>query len=261
MRCHEFEQQLQLNLDSRQGNMLTAAQAEHAAHCESCRRQAQDFQQLVSSLRPGSSWKAPPALAQQIVAEVLKGRFADMDELEESEADHAVAPSPPLYDVAPRRISGWMLGLLALSAVMLMGVGIAIVGQGKKEQNGPALVNSQPIQPKKAPALAEKQVVKSLPAPAGTPSAPNSQGTEPSTTYETASWEYSSAIASLPKDIPDAVSKLEEVEEYAPGFRPIRASFSTAIDTLKRTWPVGKETHMVPRPDTGFAPFSRPFSA
>lgn len=261
MRCHEFEQQLQLNLDSRQGNMLTAAQAEHAAHCEACRRQAQDFQQLVSSLRPATSWQVPPVLAQQIVAEVLKGRFADMDELEEAEANNAVAPSSPLYDVAPRRMSGWMLGLLALSAVMLMGVGIAIVGQGKKEQNAPALVNSQPILPKKSPTQAEKQVVKSLPANSGTPSAVNSQGTEPSSTSETTSWEYSTAIASLPKDIPDAVSKLEEVEEYAPGFRPIRASFSTAIDTLKRTWPVGKETHMMPRPDTGFAPLGRPISA
>ncbi|MGV3605445.1 MAG: anti-sigma factor family protein [Planctomycetaceae bacterium] len=258
MRCHEFEQQLQLNLDSRQGNMLTAAQAEHAAHCESCRRQALDFQQLVSALRPASSWKAPPALAQQIVAEVLKGRFADMDELEETEANHAVAPSPPLYDVAPRRMSGWMLGLLALSAVMLMGVGIAIVGQGKKEQSGPALVNSQPVPTTKTPAVNELQIVKSPPI---APSAVIPQETELGANTETTSWEYSTAIASLPKDIPDAVSKLEEVEEYAPGFRPIRASFSTAIDTLKRTWPVGKETHMVPRPDTGFAPFSRPFSA
>lgn len=258
MRCHEFEQQLQLNLDSRQGNMLTAAQAEHAAHCESCRRQALDFQQLVSALRPASSWKAPPALAQQIVAEVLKGRFADMDELEETEANHTVAPFPPLYDVAPRRMSGWMLGLLALSAVMLMGVGIAIVGQGKKEQSGPALVNSQPVPTTKTPAVNEQQIVKSPPI---APSAVIPQETELGSSTETASWEYSTAIASLPKDIPDAVSKLEEVEEYAPGFRPIRASFSTAIDTLKRTWPVGKETHMVPRPDTGFAPFSRPFSA
>jgi hypothetical protein len=43
--------------------------------------------------------------------------------------------------------------------------------------------------------------------------------------------------------LPDAVEQLESVEQYAPGIRPVRASFVVAIDTLYRTIPGSREPH------------------
>lgn len=255
MRCHEFEQQLQQTLDARLPVQLSTAQAAHATTCESCRQQAQGFQHLTALVRPARLTNLKPLLADRIVAEVISGRFADQDD---AESESITTIPERTYDVAPRRLSGWMVALLSLSAVVLLGVGLIAVTKRGEAPNVPA-VATRTLPQSPAPAVQPSAVAAASTPASATPTSP--AGPEGSPIAIAKSWDYPIAISAWPKDFPEAVSKLEEVEEYAPGFRPIKASFTTAIDTLMQTWPVGKDSHMMPRPDTGFSPGVQPVSA
>ena len=68
--------------------------------------------------------------------------------------------------------------------------------------------------------------------------------------------EYREVFVSFSEQLPQTVSHLEDVDALAPGIRPIRASFSTAIDTLRKTISVGSRDHRALRPDTSWIEFS-----
>lgn len=265
MRCHDLEQQLQETLDLRRPIELSASQAAHVETCDHCRIQVQDFQQLRDVLTPRPKHSVNANFAQQIVVAALQGQFADNDELE-------LVPGKPTpayrgYTPAGKQRSGWYIAILSLSAIVLVGATLSMIPRGQENAalhvanaGSPAVakVNVLP-----APTQAQENPAVVTTAPLVQPTDPDAAAlaTMPRVQTTNIGWEYQMAISNWSKELPEAVSKLEEVQEFTPGLRPIKASFSTAIDTLLRTFPGSRDNHMMPRPDTGYAPLSQPVSA
>jgi hypothetical protein len=55
--------------------------------------------------------------------------------------------------------------------------------------------------------------------------------------------DYRTTISLWAQQWPVAVDKIDAFEQYAPGIRPIRASFSAALDALRRTLPGSSEAN------------------
>lgn len=265
MRCHELEQQLQETLDLRRPLALNAAQAAHVETCDTCRIQVQDFQQLRELLAPRKKHSGNALIAQQIVVAALQGQFSDHDEVELAQGK--AAPAYQGYTPATKPRSSWYVALLSLSAVALVGATLSMIPRQAKDST---LLVANPGSPAvaqanvpTAPAPVEEKLVATKGAPLVQPADPDAaaMATAPQLQTTPIGWEYQMAISNWSKELPDAVSKLEEVQEFTPGLRPIKASFSTAIDTLLRTFPGSRDNHMMPRPDTGYAPLSQPVSA
>jgi hypothetical protein len=54
---------------------------------------------------------------------------------------------------------------------------------------------------------------------------------------------YGEAIAEVASNLPDAVERIEEVERYAPGIRPIRVSFTMILQAFWRAIPGNGASH------------------
>ena len=222
MKCREFEERMNLLLDERRPLDGDAPLADHASGCEPCRQLLAGQQAVLAGLRFGRAARLSPEFSRRVLAQAEQPMEAVV-----------------LADRGPsRRAWAVVCGLMGIAAAMLVAVSIAAfnsAGNGNAA-TGPGQTGKKPLIVK---ADQENRAV-AVSSPATTK---NQSGAERASQRGTLSLfgqppgAYRVAIADMASTLPDAVEKLDEVERYAPGIRPIRVSFSMLIDALWRTIP------------------------
>ena len=241
MQCREFEERMNDVLDRRLAPECDELLVRHAGQCAPCRRLL-DGQAVLFA---GVELLETPPLSARFTSAVL-----------------VQSGAVPVASVQPKTRSGkkWFIvgGLVTTAALALIAVAIGLSGNPE-----PVIANkSRPASP-----------AKDATAAVATPKAPlpvTEAGKVPETKKDGLAIvaplpapgkdypQYRQAINSLAAQLPDAVEKIDEVQQSTPGMRPIRVSFSMAIGTLQRTIPNRKrEQPPAVRPDSGFSPLIR----
>lgn len=204
MKCHEFEHRLNELLDARLVPERDLQLCAHARVCEACSQSLAGHAALLAGLRqPGPTLM--PDFSDRVVAASL--------------APGADAELPP---AAPQR-SWWLVAAaLATAASLLVVVGVGRTIRQNRLRNdlttqGPG--TSNPNRPDAKPK--SRGIATMVPGR----SAPRRYAA------------YGLQLNSFAATLPEAAQHLDEVERYAPGFRPLRMSFSMLLDALCRTIP------------------------
>jgi hypothetical protein len=210
MRCLDFERRLNAQLDERMRPQSDADLAAHAAGCERCRRLLLAQEKLFVGL---SRMTAPP-LGRDFARGVV--------------AKASLRPSATVVSRAPLVVAA----CLGSAAAVLLALWTAwhsrsdLGGIGKMAAAVPAITarhgNST---------LAIGQAQGNRPSVAGGDwliEAPRLPGRLRN---------YRGAIDELALALPEAAQRLDEMEQIAPGIRPLRAALSIVWDTLCRTLP------------------------
>lgn len=213
MQCREFEDRLNLLLDERRPPGGDPLLAEHAQSCETCGQLLAGHEALLMGVSHWKRHRAPrPAgdFSRRVVADVVAADLV---------AAEVVRPSRQAWLVAAC--------LVATAAAVLLAVSIAAwnsLGDGRVAESAPAVA--------KAPdgSLAAGEAARSRAGGAGARPAALSLFAAPPGGYR-------AAIADVASTLPDAVERLDQVERYAPGIRPIRISFTMLLEALWRTLP------------------------
>ena len=137
-------------------------------------------------------------------------------------------------DTPPRKW-WWAAVALATAATLLLAVGVARSIKRNRERNGD-LATQGPVTPKSQRPEAKPKsrgIATIVPGPkAPERIAPNSPAM-PGRPYAA----YGLQLENFAATLPEAAQRLDEVERYAPGFRPLRMSFAMLMDALWRTIP------------------------
>ena len=208
MQCREFEDRLNLLLDERRPPGGDPLLAEHAQSCEACGQLLAGHEALLMGL---SHWKqrrlSRPAgdFSRRVVAEVV--------------AAEAVHPSRQAWLVAASLVATAAAVLLAVSIAAWNSLGDASVADSPPvvpEAPDGSLAAHEAAAPTTRGARARPGALSLFAGPAG---------------------GYRAAIADVASTLPEAVERLDQVERYAPGIRPIRISFTMLLEALWRTLP------------------------
>jgi hypothetical protein len=203
MQCREFENRLNLLLDERRPPGADTLLAAHAEACEKCGQLLAGHETLLAGLAHGKR---------------LRSRGTSGDFSKRVVAQIAVAEP-----VRPSRRAWLVAGsLLAAAAAVLVAVSIA----AWNSVGGSNLAVKAPL----APQTAEGVLAAHQAAP------PNAPRLRPQSGVLSLGG-YRNAIADVASTLPDAVERLDQVERYAPGIRPIRISFTMLLEALWRTIP------------------------
>lgn len=242
MKCTDFEDRLNALLDDRLSPHDDATIVAHANSCADCREVLAAHESLFRGLAVLNHHTASPELGKQ----VLRDLYAPAA---------ALPPLPP----APRR--GW-LPMLATAAAILLAVGLSIwiVNRNRNPRfavqpapraghgNLAIIKPGNRTQPREAVAPAPlvapqpPKVVNVQPRPV--PSAEENEAYRQTMASLASQWSANGQWSANPQW--PHVETLN-VEQYAPGIRPIRESFEVALDALLRTIPSGKkETRPTP---------------
>jgi hypothetical protein len=228
MKCREFESRLNDVLDDRGQPRADGQLAAHAATCEPCRELLDGQAALFAGLAHRPLAAAPASgFARRVVADA--------------------APLVSLGESRFRRI-GWALAtvLSAAAAALLI---VSLVWQARQ--------NTAPR---------EGNNVVTVPQPKPGESAPRRGGSGSGLAMAQADWlieaprlpsrirgSYRGTIDNLAVALPETVQRLDEVEHYAPGIRPIRVSFGVLLDAFWRALPGGDSDEQPTR--TSYQPY------
>jgi hypothetical protein len=227
MHCHEFEERLQIVLDERRRPELDGKLARHAEQCVDCRGSLAAQQALFAGL--GDIPPLQPDFSTGVVRQVADA---------------------PLVTVKPPLGLGW-----AWSAVFAVGAAAACLLWFSPGWNPQEAVPSQTAIQRPARPKAETLAVARSSATAR--SADGIEGSNQTLTKRDDSGlspsadvpgpHYEAQVRQWVLHLPDAVDQIEDVdyqlvEEYAPGLRSLRASFSLALETLRRSLPGHRES-------------------
>jgi len=219
MRCLDFERRLNALLDERMRPQSDPHLAAHAASCERCRRLLAGQEKLLVGL---SRMTAPPLSRDFARRVVIQARLKP--------AVTAVSRGP--FVVA---------ACFASAAAVLLALWTAwnsrgdLAGIAKLAAEMPKMTASQGNG-----TLAITQAPGNRPPVAGADwliEAPRLAGRLRN---------YRGAIDELADVLPEAAQRLDEMEQIAPGIRPLRAALSIVWDTLCRTLPGARSD--APRP-------------
>lgn len=220
MRCREFERRLNALLDARKSPDNDPSLAAHAAECDDCRRLVRGQELLLAGLsqikapRPGRNFAA------RVTAKV----------------------APQRSSVVPYRAALLLVTSVASAAAVLMAISTFWYArqQGGQTAAWPAAAPGSMVMKRQAPrTLAIMQPGQPRPAIA--------RAQPPAITG--ADWlieaprlprrlrNYEEAIDELAVVLPEAALRLDEMEQIAPGIRPLRAALLIVWDTLCRTLP------------------------
>ncbi|WP_254507728.1 anti-sigma factor family protein [Anatilimnocola floriformis] len=237
MKCTDFEDRLNDILDERRSPHTDAALTSHAATCADCRELLADHESLFRGLAVLSHRTA--SSLQETLSPELGTRV-----LSEYNTPVIVPPLPP----APRR-SWFPLVATAAAVLIVVGIGVLIANRGGRQPiardpaprnkgngNGLAIANpNRATIPAESPKKAPPAIVvhpERLP-PRTPPTAEEAEALRQmasiATWSNTAQWPQVDTL------------NVGQVEQYAPGIRPIRESFEVALDALLRTIPSGKK--------------------
>ena len=220
MRCHEFAELLNRVLDDRRPAQNDDLLSAHAQDCHHCRQVLHHHEALFAGL----DLFEPPAMSSQFAERVL------------------AAASERALQVSPARIAPWQLArvaaLVGIAAAALLAVTLFVNSRGRdvmEQREQTAAAKDRAVQHRANGALLGAANAGRVKRSATSVVPPEPAGSEllSAARFE----EYREAIHLFAERLPGAVEQLDSVETYAPGIRPIRASFSVAIDTLRRTIP------------------------
>jgi hypothetical protein len=220
MHCREFESRLNDILDDRGQPRADRQLAAHAEACDPCRQLLEGQQALFTGLKH----RPLPATSTGFAARVV--------------AQAAPAPTVTRSGSSSRRI-GWALATVLTTAAAALLI-VSLVWQARRgnvPQPSDNLVNhapTAPSRPHRPPSgLAMSQADWLIEAPR-LPS--HFRGS------------YQGTIDNLAVALPETVQRLDEVEHYAPGIRPIRISFGVLLEALWRTFPGTHDDERPTRP-------------
>jgi hypothetical protein len=225
MHCRDFESRLNDILDDRGQPRADAQLAEHAAQCDPCRALLDGQQALFAGLahRP---LPAPAAgFARRIALQV--------------------APDVVVVRGASTRRVWWAVATVLSTAAAVLLV-VSLVWQARRgaaPQPGDAVVNAPSSAlptPHRAP-------------PGGLAVAHGDWLIEAPRFPSRIRGTYHGTIDNLAVTLPETVERLDEVEHYAPGIRPIRLSLGVLLNALWRTIP-GSHEDAQPSTRTSYRP-------
>jgi hypothetical protein len=228
MKCREFEDRLNDVLDDRGQPQSDPRLAAHADECDSCRQMLVGQELMLASLKRLPKPSVPADLAARVVAR---------------------ASSEKVVLGEGRQSRAWLaFGAVAASAAAALLV-VSLVWQARE---GFPVVN--------APADSEPQSgdVAPLPPPGFAVANPGgsrrgSRAPGQGSASASADWlieaprlpshlrEYRGAIDNLAITLPETVERLDEMEHYAPGIKPLRLSLGVLFDALWSTFPGSSE--------------------
>ncbi len=244
MKCTDFEERLNELLDDRLAPQDDATLVAHANSCGDCREVLAAHESLFRGLAVLNHHTVSPDLGKQVLRE-LNAPIA------------AIPPLPP----APRR--NWFPVLATAAAILLaVGVSVWIVNRNRNSRIAiqPAPRGDRGNLAIIKPGRIHKPQEASQPAPLVVPQEPKIVGVQPAPPSldpmpsAEESEAYKQAMVSLASQWSTNAQNPQwphvetlNVEQYAPGIRPIRESFEVALDALLRTIPSGKkETRPTP---------------
>jgi hypothetical protein len=250
MKCTEFEDRLNQLLDDRRAPQDDPALQAHAATCSDCQEMLAVQESLFRGMALLHGRTAAPELGKRVLRELN-------------------APAPTLAPLpSPPRRSWWTI--LASAAAVLLAVGFSVWLVTRTNQ-GPAVV--QPRQPRSQPeglaignrGVATPKVNQVQPAPPAPPLVVKQESLSPPQRVLTPEEReaYRQTMASLASQWSTGAQwpQLETIdietinmEQYAPGIRPIRESFGVALDALLKTIPSGKK-ETPPAPPQALQPY------
>ncbi len=232
MHCHEFEGRLHRLLDDRQSPEADTLLAAHAAKCRHCGQLLVGQRLLLAGLQRGVAANSSSELTEQVVA-AYRAELVDAQVL-----GGAAVPGG-----ASRRRRAWQVlaWIAATAAAVAIAVSIYLASQPRR----PDIVDSPPktrphsVQPFVAPGpgrgLAHSDA---RPRDAQPRSAQGRRGPALAGFPLLPPTGYGVTLADMAtSSIPQAVERIEEVERYAPGIRPIRISFSMLWNAIWRSIP------------------------
>ncbi|HUE72262.1 MAG TPA: hypothetical protein VMP01_15365 [Pirellulaceae bacterium] len=236
MQCHEFEERMHTLLDERRLPQSDARLLAHAEQCPDCRLNLRAWEVLSQNLDQASSHLPPGGFAQRVVSQ-----------LEVRPAEYG----------APTRYRSWLLAGAAATAAAI-GLLAVTIGQNRHRPKPAPPAIAAPDSPAENRALATSPVVDIGPdnKPVNAESLTQEQSLQASPAELSRAdvdslQQYSQAFQSLASQVPQAVERLDEVEEATPGLRPVRTSFSLAIGTIRRTIPPPRKAAPPPKPAKG----------
>lgn len=234
MHCLEFQHRLDAILDNRENPAADPQLADHATRCHRCRQLLAEHTELFAGL---SQIKTPA--------------------LDVSFARRVVASAVPQIARGTRR-SRWMrpvAAILAAAAAMLIALSIVWVSRQRESsladaEQAPARIRGgfSGFAVATPPYTGRKATAAARPAPPvtiadvllETPRLPNRLR------------NYRGALDEFAVALPAAAQRLDEIEQMAPGIRPLCASLEMIWDTLCRTIPTThSDADQPPRDNTG----------
>jgi hypothetical protein len=244
MRCNEFESRLNDLLDLRRTPSADPQLLGHAAACSDCREQLAACDLLFLGLNAPSPPALSPGFARAVVAQAY--------------------PIARTRSIQPLALWG---AICAIAAAVLLMVSLMVwrpAGEqrlarpaggnaGGQFRGGLAIGFPRPAPPSpNATTQTQQPVIAAVPAqpaisPLPTPAAPSSpdQLAQAAPTPDAIS-DYRFSFEQFTNQLPIAVPPLETVDQYAPGFRPLRESFEAAFDALRRTIPGAHDSPSAP---------------
>ncbi len=233
MNCHEFEDRLHRLLDDRQPPEADALLAAHAAECEPCWRLLVGQRMLLAGLRHSVAVKAGE------VAVMAGEQFAErVVAAHKSEAIEAVVLDSASGQSASGQSRAWraIMWLAATAAAVAIAVSIYLSSQPGRPNIAVTRPNSKPSASEpRGPVPGDRAVAGNRDA------RPQRGGRRPGLAlggFPRLPTGYGATLADMAtSSIPQAVERIEEVERYAPGIRPIRVSFAMLWNALWRSIP------------------------
>jgi hypothetical protein len=224
MQCREFEERLNQVLDERRSPASDSRLKAHASRCERCELLLAGYQSLMIGLAQSS----PPS----------PGREFDRRVLAEAQA------TPLVITAATRPGRSWATFGAALTSAAAMLLAVTLIWYARKTgdragpwipvgQNGNTVGATNPGR-----VWQRKEVVRETAFTSA-----DFLIEVPRVTHHLRS--YHGSIDDL---LPEAAQRYGEVEEFAPGIRPLRVSLSVIWDTLCRTIP-GTHNDSAPPPE------------
>ena len=227
MKCREFEDRLNDLLDERHEPASDGRLADHAHGCLPCRQLLSDQRIVLATLKDDRPPQPAAGFAKRVVAKA----------------------SPSVgrrRSTVPQR-TWWALGtLLATAAAALLAVSLIWQArEGKLPLGGKSLAGKQPES--RTPRVHQPNV------------APNRGSRSEGLALGQADWlieaprlpsrirgGYRGTIDNLAISLPETVQRLDEVEHYAPGIKPIRISLGVLFETLWRALPGTQDEDELP---------------
>jgi hypothetical protein len=214
MKCDDFESRLNDVLDERRAPAVDALLAEHAGHCVPCRGLLRDYEALAEGAGSLSAPCLEDGFSHRAVAAAL---------------DQVQTHSP----ASPLQGNWWTLaGLAAVAAALLLAVVLSWPEPDDRGIAGPTPQPSAPGDDGGSPPVPDRK--RPSHSPDSQPLPIERLAMFPRGDYGRHS---TVALGNLAARFPEAALQLDEMERYAPGIRPIKASFTLLLDALWHTIP------------------------
>ena len=223
MHCHEFEQRFDALLDDREDPGADVTLAAHARQCARCEQLLAGQEMLVGAMRELPLPELPAGFASGVVAQHLA-------------------------EIAPRAAGQtrrwWVAAAVLLSSAAAALFAVSIAWQARRNDGEQAArLNETPAKGPRGRLLGGNLAVAQ---PGGRRRA--TTGSE-QVGGGSSGWlieatrltdQVRESMDGLPSTLPETMERINQVEQVAPGIRPLRISFALIWDTIWRAFPAGQ---------------------